>query len=64
MCLLSDNFNIFKIHVMMTSVDMTRKFGVVVEHQEPSTVFFLNQNSSIKPTVLWTGQWISESVSQ
>ena len=28
MCLMSDDFNIFKIHMMMMLVNMARKFGV------------------------------------
>ena len=32
MCLMSDDFNVFKIHMMML-VNMARKFGVMVEHQ-------------------------------
>ena len=33
MCLMSDDFNVFKIHMMMMLVNMARKFGVMVEHQ-------------------------------
>jgi len=33
-CLMSDNFNVFKIHVMMTFMNMARKFGVMIEHQD------------------------------
>ena len=33
MCLMSDDFNVFKIHMMMKLVNMARKFGVMVEHQ-------------------------------
>ena len=33
MCLMSDYFNVFKIHMMMMLVNMARKFGVMVEHQ-------------------------------
>ena len=34
MCLMSDDFYIFKIHVMMTFMNMARKFGVMTEHQD------------------------------
>ena len=34
MCLMSDDLNVFKIHVMMTFVNMARKFGVMIEHQD------------------------------
>jgi len=34
MCLMSDDFNVFKIHVMMTFVNMAHKFGVMIEHQD------------------------------
>ena len=34
MCLMSDDFNVFKIHVMMTFVNMARKFEVMIEHQD------------------------------
>ena len=33
MCLMCDDFNIFKIHMMMMLMNMARKFGVMVEHQ-------------------------------
>ena len=33
MCLMSDYFNVFKIHMMMMLVNMAGKFGVMVEHQ-------------------------------
>ena len=33
MRLMSDDFNVFKIHMMMMLVNMARKFGVMVEHQ-------------------------------
>ena len=28
MCLMSDDFNVFKIHMMMVLVNMARKFGI------------------------------------
>ena len=34
MCLMSDDFNVFKIHVMMVFVNMARKFEVMIEHQD------------------------------
>ena len=33
MLLMTDDFNVFKIHMMMMLVNMARKFGVMVEHQ-------------------------------
>ena len=33
MYLMSDDFNVFKIHMMLMLVNMARKFGVMVEHQ-------------------------------
>ena len=30
---MSDDLNVFKIHMMMTFVDMAPKFGVTIEHQ-------------------------------
>ena len=41
MYLMSDNFNVFKIHMMMMLVNMARKFGVMVEHQNS---FFVLRN--------------------
>jgi len=38
MRLMSDDFNVFKIHVMMTFVNMARKFGVMIEHQDSRIV--------------------------
>ena len=32
-CLMSDDFIVFKIHMMMMLMNMARKFGVMVEHQ-------------------------------
>ena len=34
MCIMSDDFNVFKIHVMMTFLNMARKFEVMIEHQD------------------------------
>ena len=33
--LMSDDFNIVKIHLMMTLVDMAHNFGIFIEHQNP-----------------------------
>ena len=33
MCLMSNDFNVFKIHMIMMLVNMACKFGVMVEHQ-------------------------------
>ena len=33
MCVMSDDLNVFKIHMMMMLVNMAHKFGVMVEHQ-------------------------------
>ena len=34
MSLMSDDFNVFKIHKMMTFVNMAREFGVMIELQD------------------------------
>ena len=34
MCLMSDDFNAFKIHVMMAFVSMARKFEVMIEQHD------------------------------
>ena len=34
MCLMSDDFNVFKIHMMMMLMNMASKFIVMVEHQK------------------------------
>ena len=34
MCLMSDDFNVFKIRAMMTFVNTARKFGVLIEHHD------------------------------
>ena len=39
MSLMSDDFNVFKIHTMMTLVNMARKFGVMIEHHNSLFVF-------------------------
>ena len=33
MCFMSDDFNVFKVHMMMMLVNIARKFGVLIEHQ-------------------------------
>ena len=39
MCLMSNDFNVFKIHMMMMLVNMAHKFGVMVEHQNSLFAF-------------------------
>ena len=34
MFVMSDDLNVIKIHLMMTIVEMARKFGVMIEHQD------------------------------
>jgi len=34
MYLMFDDFNVFKIHMMKAFVNMARKFGVMIEHQD------------------------------
>lgn len=31
--LMSDDFNIVKVHLMMAMLDMARNFGIFIEHQ-------------------------------
>ena len=49
MCLMSDDFNVFKIHVMMTFVNTARKFEVMIEHQD--SLFVLDN-----PRLKWSLQ--------
>ena len=51
MCLMSDDFNVFKIHVMMTFVNTARKFEVMIEHQD--SLFVLDD-----PRLKWSLQSI------
>ena len=39
MCLRSNDFNVIKIHAMMTVVNMACKFRVVIEHPNSLFVF-------------------------
>ena len=59
MCLMSDDFNVFKIHMMMMLVHMARKFGVMVEHQ--NSLFVLRnprlQCSCQNVLPKYTSQW-------
>ena len=47
MWLMSNDFNIVKVHLMMTLVDMACNFGISIEHQ--NSLFVLRQ--LIKPTI-------------
>ena len=50
MCLMSNDFNVFKIHMMMMMlVNMARKFGVMVEHQ--NSLFVLRNPRCFERTI-------------
>ena len=52
MYLMSDDFNVFKIHIymMMMLMNMARKFGVMVEHQNS---LFVLRNPRLQALSVW-----------
>ena len=53
MCLMSNGYDIFKIHGMTTFVDLTRKFGVVVEHRLFKTAFLCSETRVLSDLSVW-----------
>lgn len=51
MCLMSDDLNIFKMHVMMTFKNMAHKFGVMIKHQ--GSLFVLK---NLRLQIFWSGR--------